>query len=185
MDSAELQRFERRARLQYEWARARRAVLGFVPAVALIALAASLTRRPGSALAFGALMFVSGAFLLWYGRDLKRAVLPGVVAGFVPLTLALGANRIGHFCTDEHCMMLCMPACLTGGVVAGLSIATLAHGTRQSPRFWVAASAVALLTGAMGCSCSGSSGVLGLTVGYALALAPTMIQSLFSSKSSE
>jgi hypothetical protein len=183
MDSADLQRLERRARLQYEWARARRAIIGFCPAVVLVALAATLTRRPTVALMFGTLMFAIGVFLLWYGRDLKRAVLPGVVAGLVPLTFSLCANHIGHFCTGEQCMTLCMPACLAGGLAAGVGIAVLAHRSQQSPRFWVAASAVALLTGAMGCSCAGSSGVLALTVGYLVASVATAIQRKFSARS--
>jgi hypothetical protein len=157
MDSIELQRLERKARLQYEWGRARRALLGFGPAIALIALAASLARRPTTTLVFGASMFVIGVFLLWYGRDLKRAVLPGMAAGLVPLTFSLCANRIGHVCTGESCMMLCMPACVVGGLVAGLGIAAVAHRNTQPLRFWVASSAVALLTGAMGCACTGYS----------------------------
>src|SRR5438105_4563737 len=99
MDSSELKRFEHKLRLKYEWSRARRAVLGFAPAIAIIALAALLATNPRWPLVFGASMFAFGALLLWYGRDLKLAVLPGVVAGIVPLTLVLCASRVGHACT--------------------------------------------------------------------------------------
>src|SRR5688572_9234147 len=98
MDSIDLERVERRARFKYEWSRVRRALLGFAPAMLVVGIAALFARYPSSALMFGLLMFVVGVTLLWYGRDLKRAVLPGLVAGIVPLTLVLCANRVGHAC---------------------------------------------------------------------------------------
>jgi hypothetical protein len=47
-------------------------------------------------LIFGALMFVFAGVLLWYGRELKRAVLPSLFAGTVPAVLALCATHVGH-----------------------------------------------------------------------------------------
>ena len=38
-----------------------------------------------------------GAAMLWYGRDPQKAVLPGIVAGLVPLVFALCANHM-HAC---------------------------------------------------------------------------------------
>jgi hypothetical protein len=183
MDSAELSRLERKVRLKYEWSRARRALLGFAPAIGVVILAALLARRPSTTLVFGASLFTVGVAMLWYGRDLKRAVLPGMAAGLVPLTFALCANHIGHVCTGQSCVMICMPACVVGGLVAGLGIAALGHRTRQPLRFWVAASAIALLTGAMGCACSGYSGVLGLAAGYVTAFLPTAVKTLFARRS--
>src|SRR5260221_9782019 len=111
MDSADVDRIERRTRARYEWSRAKRAVLGFGPALLIVAGAAALARHPMWTSAFGATLFVGGVALLWYGRDLKRAVLPGVAAGLIPLALALCAVRVGHACTGDGCMMLCVPAC--------------------------------------------------------------------------
>lgn len=84
--------------------------------------AIALAKCPTRAFAFGAALFVSGVVLLWYGRDLKRAVLPGVAAGFVPLVLALCAVHVDHACTGDGCMMLCVPECTVGGIVAGLTV---------------------------------------------------------------
>ena len=165
MDSIDLALLERRARLRYELARAGRSVLGFAPAPLLVGVAAALGRRPESAVVFGSLLFVSGAFLLWRGQTLHRAVLPGLLAGVIPLACALVANR-GHACAGGHCSTWCLPACTAGGVVAGLAISWFATKRGLDWRFFLGASAVSLLTGAMGCSCIGYSGVIGLGAGF-------------------
>lgn len=178
MASSDFKHIRRRARLKYEWGRARRAVAGFAPVMVIVIAAALLGNRPASTLAIGSAMFVSGAVLLWYGRDLRRAVLPGVIAGMVPLTLALCANHVGHACSGESCMMLCLPACTLGGLVAGLAVAAVGHRGRHGFGFWGAASGLALLTGAMGCACVGYSGVAGLGIGFAAGLVPALVQRL-------
>ena len=177
MDSIDLDLLERRARLRYEWMRAGRSVLGFAPALLLVGLAAALGRRPESAVMFGSLLFVSGAFLLWRGQTLHRAVLPGLLAGVIPLVFALVANR-GHACAGGHCSTWCLPACTAGGVVAGLAISWFATKRKLDWRFFVGASAVSLLTGAMGCSCIGYSGVIGLGVGFLAGAAPLGLRRL-------
>lgn len=176
MDSTELSALQARLRLSYEWSRLWRAVLGFLPCTLFIAAAAILTSRPGSTLLFGAGLFLLASLLLWYGRDLRRAVLPGFVAGLVPLTLSLCANHLGHVCTGERCVMLCLPACTIGGLAAGLGVSAIGHRGRRGLGFWVAASAVCLLTGAMGCSCIGYSGVTGLGLGFLAGLVPGLVR---------
>lgn len=171
MDSIDLASLEQRARLRYEVARAARSLLGFTPALLLIAAATAMGRRPSSALMFGGLLFFTGAFLLWRGNTLHRAVLPGVLAGVIPLTFALMANQ-GHACAGGHCSTWCLPACIAGGVVAGLGVSWFAARRGLDWRFWAGASAVSLLTGAMGCACIGSSGVIGLAGGFAAASLP-------------
>jgi hypothetical protein len=172
MGSDELKRIERRARMKYEWSRARWAVIGFAPAGVLIAIAAYFGGSPRWPLTFGALMFVVGALFLWYGRELKRAVLPGLAAGVLPLTLALCAMHVGHVCSGDRCMLVCLPACVVGGVASGVVLAVLGHRGKHGFGFWASASAITLLTGAMGCACIGVSGVMGLMLGFALGFAP-------------
>jgi hypothetical protein len=183
MESADLQHIERRARLKYELGRARRALLGFAPALLVVVAASLLAKRPDPTMVFGGLMFGLGVVLLWYGRDLKRAVLPGLAAGIVPLTLAICANRMGHACLDDRCLMVCIPACVTGGVIAGLAVAVIGHRQKHRFGFWLAASAIALLTGAMGCACIGYSGVIGLAIGYGAGMVPAAIRALLSRNS--
>ena len=176
MESVE--RIEERARIRYELARMRRALFGFAPMLIIVAVALLFAKRSSATLAFGLAVFGVGAVLLWYGRDLKRAVLPGLAAGIVPLALALCADHVGHACMGDHCMALCIPACATGGVIAGLVVAVLGIRRRGGVGFWIAASSVALLTGAMGAGCVGYAGLLGLAVGFGAGLVPGLVSRL-------
>lgn len=180
MDSTE--RIEHRARLRYEWARVRRALIGFAPALLVVAVAAVFAKRPSSTVAFGIATFAMGTVLLWYGRDLKRAVLPGAVAGLVPLVLVLCANRMDHVCMDGACMNICLPACAVGGVVSGLVVAAVGVRHKGGLGFWLSASAVALLTGAMGCSCIGYAGLVGLAGGFGVGVVPGLARSYLAGR---
>jgi hypothetical protein len=181
MDSTELTRAAHRARIAYELGRIRIALLGVAPVLAIVAVAVIVGRRPQSALWFGSATMTAGAGMLWYGRDARRAVLPGIAAGVVPLVLALCANTM-HSCGIEGCATLCVPACALGGVIAGLAVASVGYQRRFGSWFWLSASALALLTGAMGCSCVGYSGVMGLGVGYAAGLVPGVFRRTFGSR---
>lgn len=177
MGSTDLVRLEQRARAHYELVRVMRAVLAFVPALAIVAIAAAVGRRPSSALGFGATMFVLGVALLWYGREPRRGVLPGLLAGSLPLALTLCATRVGHVCGGDHCVSLCIPACTIGGLSAGVLVARTLYRKRRRPLAWLAASGIALLTGAMGCTCVGYAGVAGLVLGYGVAVIPLLARS--------
>jgi hypothetical protein len=167
MESDEVTKTEHRARLAYEASRLRRAVVAFAPILLLVVAAALIGHRVEYAMVFGSALFAVGVVLLWYGHDIRRAVIPGVLAGLVPLVFALCAKRMGHACTGDGCMTLCVPACAAGGFLAGIviNVAWFRHGRYFG--FWLAASAVTLLTGAMGCACTGVLGLVGLTLGYA------------------
>jgi hypothetical protein len=175
MESTELQRIERRARRAYELSRARRAAVGFAPVVLLVVVAALFGERFGYTLAFGSALFLLGVGLLWYGRGVKRAVLPGLAAGLVPLVFGLCAKHIAHACTGDGCMALCVPACFVGGVIAGIVIDWVALRSASKAGFWIAASGVGLLTGAMGCVCAGVLGLVGLLVGFAVSALPGVV----------
>jgi hypothetical protein len=175
MDSTSSVSIEQRARRKYEWARVRRALVGFSPTLLIVALVSLATHRPVAAAIFGAALFVTGVLILWYGRDVRRAVLPGFGLGLVPLALALCANHM-HVCGDGVCLNWCVPACVTGGLAAGIGTALIGHRTRRSAGYWGAAAVLTLLTGAMGCSCVGYSGVIGLAVGYAAGLVLSLVR---------
>ena len=175
MDSTELTEVERRTRARYEWARAKRALLGFAPLLLVVAVATAIARHPSATGAFGVAAFVAGVAMLWYGRDPKRAVLPGVMAGFVPLVLVLCTSHM-HGCTGDDCMMMCVPACSVGGLVAGFAVASVGNQRRAGAVFWFSASALALLTGAMGCACVGYSGVIGLAIGFSAGVVPGLLR---------
>ena len=180
MDSTD--RIERRARVRYEATRVRRALIGFAPVLLVVAIAGLVAKRPSATVAFGIAMFSVGVVLLWYGRDLKRAVLPGVVAGLVPLVLVLCANHVDHVCLGDNCMMVCIPACTVGGIVAGLAVASVGVRHRSGPSFWFAVSAVALLTGAMGCASVGYAGIAGLALGFGAGMVPGLVRKFLADR---
>jgi hypothetical protein len=175
MDSTELLGVERRLRWAYELGRLRLSLVGMLPVVVVVALAVLATHRPVSALAFGSLTVLSGAGMLFYGRDPQRAVLPGVLAGILPLTFALCASHF-HACGPDGCSTLCVPACIVGGVGSGLVVASIGHRRQAGAAYWLSASGLALFTGAMGCTCVGYSGIVGLMAGYTLGFAPNLLR---------
>ena len=179
MVSIDLERLRRRLRLKYEWGRSWRALLGFAPSLIVVVVAALVAPNPIATAGFGVAMFLWGAMLLWYGRGLKHAVLPGLAAGLVPLTLVICANRLEHMCLGGSCMAVCIPACVVGGLAAGLAVAAVGRAGGHGARFGLSASVVALLTGAMGCVCIGASGLAGLVVGYLAGTAPAILQTVF------
>ena len=175
MDSTRVSAIARRTRVRYEWSRVKRAAIGLAPLLVVVAVATAVARRPAMTGAFGFAAFISGATLLWYGRDPQRAVLPGVLAGLVPLVLALCANRL-HFCTGGACVSWCMPACSLGGLVSGFLVARVGSQRRAAPSFWLASSALALLVGAMGCACVGYAGLAGLALGFGVGVMPGLLR---------
>jgi hypothetical protein len=181
MDSTDLAHQQQLARSAYEFSRVRRALLGFSPlAAVLVGVGCAFGDRPSWTLSLGAGLFLLGATLLWHGRDLGRAVLPGVVAGCVPLVLVLSARHFGHVCTGASCSTVCMQACAVGGIAAGIAVASVGNARRSGPGFWLAASALAVLTGAMACACLGASGIAGLVLGYSAGVAPGLLRRIFA-----
>ncbi len=181
MDSIDLEKLERRARGGYERARIGWSLAGMVPVLLVIIAAALLGKRPSSAALFGGALFATGTMVLWRGGELRLALWPGVLSGLIPLTCALIANHT-HICAGGHCTTMCLPACSAGGIVAGLAVSFIATRRNLSWGFWAAASAVSLLTGAMGCSCIGYAGVVGLVAGFSLGLMPQLLRRLLSSR---
>jgi hypothetical protein len=166
MNPAELTLLERRFRRAYELARLKSALWSFGPSWMLVLGAGAFGGRLDAALAIGPLLFAGGVLALWYGREPGRGVLPGVIGGGAALVLILCANRMGHLCIGDRCLSWCVPACITAGVLAGGLVSFI--GVRQQRRwgYWLSASGITLLTGALGCSCVGYSGMASLAVGF-------------------
>lgn len=178
MASIELDVVQSRARWAYERTRLLRAVLAFAPMLLIVGVAALLGRRPVTVMSLGIGLYAVGALFLWYGREPAKAVLPGVLAGLVPLCFSLCATHMGHVCTGEHCYSMCVPACTAGGLGAGILVARLGLKRARGIWFWLLASGLAVVTGSMGCSCVGYSGLIGLNLSYALGIFPGALQAL-------
>jgi hypothetical protein len=172
----DLSGIERRARRAYELSRLRRAVALAAPLVVLAGGAAWIGDRPLATAVAGLVLYLLGSLFLWRGQYAGRAVLPGVGAGIIPMAFALAARAFGHVCTGDMCVSLCVPACATGGFLAGVVISYFARRTTTEARSWACAGSLALLTGALGCSCVGYGGVAGLLSGLLITAVPALVR---------
>jgi hypothetical protein len=157
-----------KARRAYEAARVRFGVVASL-VVALVPLASlGLGGHAASAALLGSLLVVGVGTMVWRGGLLSLSAMSGLKAGLVPLVLAHAANLYGHVCIPgQGCSTLCVPACSVGGLLAGFLVERVA---RRSPRpnvIRIGGAAVAFATGALGCFCVGSGGVIGLSLGMA------------------
>lgn len=177
MDSPDLDRLERHLRRRYELARATRAFVGVVPVIPLVAVMGLVARDAlGPLVGIGAALFAVGAGFLWYGRDVGRAVLPGLAAGLLPLVTAICVRATDHDCTGPSCMTVCIPACAIGGILAGVAISAVGWKYRLGVGYVASAIAIALLVGAMGCACVGFAGVVGLGLGMLVGAIPGLVR---------
>jgi hypothetical protein len=158
------------ARGAYERSRLARALAVAAPVAVLPAMSLWLGTSLASASVLGVALVATVVAVVWRGGFVALAGASGLKAGVVPLAFAHAAKLFGHVCTPAGCTTLCVPACATGGVIAG---ALVEWWARQSPRPNVTrglGAAVALVTGALGCSCVGYAGVLALLVGLGVSM---------------
>ncbi len=139
----------------------------FVPV--LTALSCVCCQSVARSLLCGALLAALVVGLLWRGQHLGRVVLPGVLAGLAPFSLAVCAELGGHACAAGTWCTFFLATCAVGGVVAGLFVAS---STRGSWSELLAGAFLAGLTGALGCLVAGLLGLLGLGAGLLLGAAP-------------
>lgn len=169
---------ELRARRAYELARVRRALWGVGPLLLVLGLAAFFSSRVVTTCLVGAAGLAVGAFSLWRGEGLQRALVPGVIAGLVPLTFSLCATRYGHACFGGACMQVCLAAAALGGIGAGLIVSRWTR--REGGSVVITAAALGLLTGSMGSSCVGLNGVLMLALGFSMTMAVASLARRFA-----
>lgn len=166
--------FERAVRA-YERGRALHATKRALPLAFLVVFAIVFGARMHTSVFFGVVALIAAWVLSWRGQSMGRAVLPGMIAGAVPLGLALAAQAYGHVCTGSGCMSLCVPACSLGGAVAGALIVLGARRATARSVYIASASGLALMVGSLGCSCVGYGGVLGLAGGLVLTIVPSTL----------
>lgn len=166
------------ARGAYERSRLSKAVAVAAPVAVLPALSFWLGTSLASATLLGGALVAAVLLVVWRGGAVALSGAVGLKAGVVPLAFAHAAKLFGHVCTPAGCTTLCVPACATGGVIAG---ALVEWWARRSPRAHLTrglGAGVALMTGALGCSCVGYAGVAALLVG----LAASMVAGRFVSR---
>jgi hypothetical protein len=161
-----------RAERAYEAARLKYALLGCLPVTLLVISVCAFGNRTRATVGLACAIVAFSILFLWRGLAARKAVLPGSFAGLIPFGLALIARGWGHVCTGTGCVSFCVPACACGGLLAGLFIARVGRTATHPVRFFASAAVLASLVGALGCSCVGFSGVIGLIAGLGCTLVP-------------
>jgi hypothetical protein len=173
MESAE-HRLAARARRAYEIGRLRWATR--VAWVVLLLVAVSFAAVGGSPVsaATGALLLVTATALRWRGgASTAAAVRAGLAAGLIPFALLLTLKCGGALCMVGDCMTHCARFCAFGGLAAGVLLAVRArHHRDHVAGFLIAASAVAALTGLLGCFVGGLTGMAWMVMGELVATLP-------------
>jgi hypothetical protein len=164
-----------RAKRAYEVGRLRHAAAWSIPTLLLGAMVALMVHEVSFPLVLASLLYLASMFLLWRGRAAGRAVLPGIVYGLLPLSAGIIAKLHGHVCMGNACYGVCLPLCIGGGVLAGLFIARVAARSENPIAVFFSAAATALFTGAIGNSCVGVHGIIGMGIGIALGFGPMLV----------
>ena len=154
-----------RARRAYEmgrWLSGLRLGLFVVP---MVVLSGAVAGAAAWAAAVGVALFALVTVLAWRGQSYGRAVVPGLLAGSVPLLLPLALRSSGLCCVGGVCLPLCMIACTAGGTVAGIALGLRSAAERESrATFLVAATSIAALAGVLGCVIVGTAGIVGMVL---------------------
>jgi hypothetical protein len=172
MTDLNLEQLESRARQAYERGRWRLGLASAWPALVLCGLCIALGGRPHATVGVALVLAATIAIAVQRGRHYGRAVVPGLLAGALPLLAGLLACRLPHVCGGAACMEFCAPLCLGAGAVAGLTLVVRQRraGRSSAPSLWVA-TVIALLTGALGCFFVGIGGLAGMALGLSLGAA--------------
>jgi hypothetical protein len=171
MESVEL---ATRARRAYELGRLRWAMrIGWV-VLGLLVLSFAVAGRSPITAATGVVLWATATVLRWRGRTLGAAVRAGLTAGLIPFGLLIVLkSTAGLFCAFGGCLPHCTGFCGVGGLLAGLLLSARARHVEDRPAlFLLAASAVAALTGLLGCFVGGLVGVAWMMVGELGATVP-------------
>ncbi len=167
------QRLAAQARRTYELGRLRAQLAWMALAIPVLLLSLGVSHRPGITLATGGLLALLILTLRWRGQDLARAVVPGYLAGVAAFAFPLLACETG-FCPTRPSLLLLL-FCATGGLAAGsiMTLRAVRCGCCNFP-YLSAAGAVAALTASLTCSVAGVGGILGMSLGLALASTPAL-----------
>ena len=170
MESTDAPRLAR-VRRAYELGRMRRAIFYALLAVPMVVVSEQCCCcGRGVSVAGGALLAAVLWVLTWRGGHLGRGVLPGLIAGALPLA----APTLAGACGAESA---CLPACIAGGMLGGVVIAGWARRSKEGRApFIFGAGAVAAATGSLGCAMAGSTGVVAMIAALAAVSAPVAVK---------
>jgi hypothetical protein len=169
MDRLEEQK--RRARLAYEKGRGRHALLAASPFVMVGALAGA-AEGVTTSLIGALLVFTVAAAALFRGQDVGRAIVPGALAGALPVAMVTLSMRYAHVCTTVSCTSVCLAACAVGGTLAAAIVHLHARRAESPRQAWLGGAAVATAMGMVACTCLGTLGLVAVTAGLVVGSLP-------------
>lgn len=143
----------------------------------MVAFAVLLQGDPAARLSVGGALFATAATFGWRGGAWGRAVIPGLLAGAVPMGLPMLARASDAGCAlaGMSCTTWCLAACLAGGTIAGALLGYRAARTSEARlAAFCASGVVAVMTGSLGCLVIGSAGLLGLVAGFGITAVPVL-----------
>jgi hypothetical protein len=163
-----------RASRAYELGRLRWAFQVAWVVATLVALSCVIVGASPVSAATGIALLTAATVMRWRGRVWSAAVETGLLAGLFPFALLLFLKSgSGYLCALGGCMAHCAKFCGLGGLAAGFLIASRARRV-DGPvaQFLIATTAVAALTGLLGCFVGGLMGVFWMIVGEVAATLP-------------
>ena len=169
MATPDLEQLEQKSRGAYERVRMKRAlrVLGIVLPLVLVSLCACATPHLSSGI--GVVLSLVTVGFLWRGEAWGRSVSPGLKAGAIAFSVPLIMHTMGYCCRYN----IETTICLVSGLVAGIGVSMFGMRVeRDRTKLLLGASAIAALTGALGCVALGIGGALGVAGGVMLVTMP-------------
>jgi hypothetical protein len=165
----------RRGRWMYELGRARWASRSLLLVLPLLVVA-WLVGRPGTLILAlgGTLAATAFGFAMAHDRY-ARAVRIGVLGGLPALLIPVLA-RVLHLVPLGAGVDPCVPASFLSGVAAGWVVSRRTAEEAQRLAFWTVAVFATALTGSLGCTVAGGSGVVGLMAGVVAGSAPVLLR---------
>jgi hypothetical protein len=164
-----------RAQRAYERGRIAKGVRTAAFVLPLLFVSFGWCGKPSTSCAIALVLAVLTTVLVWRGGVVARAVGPGFVAGIAPLMIPVA------MCPS--CSTSGMPAassllaCAAGGALSGAAVVYFATRERQErATFVLAAGAVAVLAGSLGCVIVGLTGILAMMVGL-IVVTPVALRS--------
>jgi hypothetical protein len=153
------------ARRAYELGRLKLGLRTAALAIPMLGLSVAAGGKPATTALAGAALVVLSVYFRWRGQAWGRGVLPGLIAGSLPLVLPPLLRSSGHFCMGGGCWSVCMIGCVLGGALAGMTIGIASAAEKQQrTAFLLSASLVAGLAGVLGCSIVGAAGITGMAI---------------------
>jgi hypothetical protein len=137
-----------RAKVAYERARLRAAIVRTFPLVLIVAIAHAIDPYSNYVWVAGALMIGSS------------------------IATMHTAQRFGHLCAGPTCFSVCVPAAFLAALISGLWMGRRTGRARAPITAWASAAWMSSLTGALACACLGIGGIAGVFLGLTIGSAP-------------